>query len=211
MLELKNQANFLASEMSPLATDEPSAAELFTNALGIVRRQIFVVLFFASVGAALGGIFFLKNSPKFTATATLLINTRKIEIFQQPAVADEMSMQTSGAVESQVELLRSDDVAVRVIRKLNLSGDPRFIQGKSFVGRLLSRLSPWSHSKTPAPSQDERQSAALRLFDQSLTVQRLGATYAIQIAFQSEYPDLAAEVANAVAGAYIDLQRELGI
>ena len=56
--------------------------------------------------------------------------------------------------------------------------------------------------------QDERQSAALRLFDQSLTVQRLGATYAIQIAFQSEYPDLAAEVANAVAGAYIDLQRD---
>ncbi len=208
MLESKNQANFLASEMSPLATDEPSAAELFTNALGIVRRQIFVVLFFASVGAALGGIFFLKDSPKFTATATLLINTRKIEIFQQPAVADEMSMQTSGAVESQVELLRSDDVAVRVIRKLNLSADPRFIQGKSFVGRLLSRLSPWSHSKTPAPSQDERQSAALRLFDQSLTVQRLGATYAIQIAFQSEYPDLAAEVANAVAGAYIDLQRD---
>ena len=56
-------------------------------------------------------------------------------------------------------------------------------------------------------SEDERQNLALMLFDQSLTVERLGVTYAIEIKFQSRYPDLAAEVANAVADAYVDLQR----
>ena len=148
---------------------------------------------------------------KFTATATLLINTRKMEIFQQPAVSDELPMQAIGAVESQVELLRSDEVAIRVIRNLNLSEDLRFIEGKSFgksfVERLLSKLAPGYYAESPTSSEDERQNLAIELFDQNLTVERLGVTYAIEIKFQSGYPDLAAEVANAVADAYVDLQR----
>ena len=132
MLNSKNRANLLPSEIVPMAADEPSASELFSHALGVVRRQIFVVLVLALLGAAFGGIFFVQAPQKFTATATLLINTRKMEIFQQPAVSDEMPMQAIGAVESQVELLRSDEVALRVIRKLNLSEDPKFIQRQKF-------------------------------------------------------------------------------
>src|SRR5271165_3672181 len=117
MLDSKNRANVHPSEIAPIAADEPSAAELLANALGVVRRQIFVVLVLALLGAAFGGIFFVQAPQKFTATTTLLINTRKMEIFQQPAVSDELSIQAIGAVESQVELLRSDEIALRVIRK----------------------------------------------------------------------------------------------
>ena len=56
-------------------------------------------------------------------------------------------------------------------------------------------------------SQDERQSLALAQFDKSLNVSRIGVTYAIEIDFESRYPDLAAEIANAVADVYIELQR----
>ena len=210
-VRLEKPGKLPPSEIVPIAAEEPSAAELFAHALGVVRRQIFVVLVLALLGAAFGGIFFVQAPQKFTATATLLINTRKMEIFQQPAVSDELPMQAIGAVESQVELLRSDEVALRVIRKLNLSEDLRFIQGKSFgksfVGRLLSNLAPGYYAESPTLSEDERQNLALRLFDQNLTVERLGVTYAIEIKFQSRYPDLAAEVANAVADAYVDLQR----
>ena len=55
-------------------------------------------------------------------------------------------------------------------------------------------------------SSEDRQNLALGLFEDSLSVDRVGFTYAIEIKFQSRYPDIAAEVANAVA-AYIDLQR----
>ena len=101
MLNSKNPGNFLRSEMVPIPAEEPSAAELFAHALGVVRRQIFVVLVLALLGAAFGGIFFVQAPQKFTATATLLINTRKMEIFQQPTVSDELPMQAIGAVESQ--------------------------------------------------------------------------------------------------------------
>ena len=207
MLDTKNRANYLPPEIAAIAADEPTASELFAHALGVVRRQIFVVLGLALVGAALGVIFFIQAPQKFTATATLLINTRKIEIFQQPAVSDQLSMQAIGAVESQVELLRSDEVALRVIKKLNLAEDPRFIQSRSLAGRLLSTIVPEHFAESSKMTEDERQNLALNLFDQSLTVERLGITYAIQIKFQSRYPDLAAEVANGVADAYVDLQR----
>ena len=57
-------------------------AETIAHCLGIVRRQIFVVLAFALLGGALGGIFFLRAPPKYTATVTLLAETRKIELVQ---------------------------------------------------------------------------------------------------------------------------------
>jgi polysaccharide biosynthesis transport protein len=209
MLDSKNGANFLRSERVPMAADEPSAAESLTYVLGVVRRQIFVVLVLMVLGVVFGAIFFVRAPQNYTATATLLINTRKIEIVQQPAVSDEMPMQTTGAVESQVELLKSDDVQLRVIRKLNLLEDQRFIGGNrsSFVRRLFHNIAPGYFKETPAPSEGEMQNLALKMFDDDMIVERVGVTYAIEIRFRSRYPDLSAEVANAVADAYIDMQR----
>ena len=209
MLDAKRGADFLASELAPIAAHEPSVAETIARGLGIVRRQIFVVLVFALLGVALGGIFFFQATPKYTATATLLADTRKIELIQQPTVFDEATLQSLGAMETQVELLRSDEVALRVISKLNLSEDPRFIGGdsRSVLRSLLYRVAPGNFPKSPALSEDERRSLALRRFDKGLSVSRIGVTYAIEIDFESGYPDLAAEVANAVAEVYIELQR----
>ena len=210
MLDPKNGASFLSPEPVPaIVADEPSIAESIADILGVVRRQNIVVLVFALLGAAFGGIFLLHSPQNYTATATLLVNTRKIELFQQPAISDELSMQAVGAVESEVELLRSDEVALRVIKKLNLLEDPRFIAGNrpSFVRQLLHKLAPGYSAETLTPSEAELQNSAVKVIDDDLTVDRVGVSYAIEIKFRSSYPDLAAAVANAVAGAYIELQR----
>ena len=209
MLDGKRGAYLLPPESAPIAADEPSAAETIARGLGIVRRQIFLVLALAVLGAALGAIYVLKSPPKYTATVTLLADTRKIELVQQPTVYNEASIQSVGAMETQVELLRSDEVALRVIKKLNLSEDPRFIEShhQSVIRSLLHSVAPDYFPELPAMSQDERQSLALAQFDKSLNVSRISVTYAIEIDFESRYPDLAAEIANAVADVYIELQR----
>ena len=51
---------------------------------------------------------------------------------------------------------------------------------------------------------------ALQLFARDLTVTRVGITYAIEIGFESRYPELAATIANAVADQYIELHRKAG-
>jgi polysaccharide biosynthesis transport protein len=208
MLDAKRGAYLLPSEPAPIAA-HAICGETIAHCLGIVRRQIFVVLVFALLGAALGGIFVFQTRPKYTAMATLLADTLKMDLIQQPTVFDDASIQSLGAMETQVELLRSDEVALRVISKLNLLEDARFIGGesRSVLRSLLYRLAPGYFPESPALCEDERRSLALGRFDKSLTVSRIGVTYAIEIDFESGYPDLAAEVANTVAEVYIELQR----
>ena len=207
MLDSKTASRLLLAQHSEMEADEPSTAEFITNILGIIRRQIILVLVLGLIGSAFGVFFLLRSEPQFTATTTLLINTRKFEIFQQPPVSDAVPMQSAGAIESQVELLRSDEVALRVIKKLDLSENPRFVENprKGFVTHLLHNVFP--NYYTDAVSPIDREDIALKVFNNNLSVERVGVTYAIEIKFQSTDPELAADVANAVADAYIDVQR----
>ena len=191
------------------AANEPSAAELFTYALGVVRRQMLVVLLFAMLGAGLGAITFLRATPPYTASATLLVDTHKIEVLQQSAVSEGLPIGSIGAMDSQIELLKSDELALSVIKKLKLSEDPRFVgDGKPGIARgLLAKYFPLLSPKQSSPTDADRMARAVAIFNKSLTVDRVGAAYAIEIGFESRDADLAAEVANEVANSYNDLQQ----
>jgi len=115
MLDPKSGPNHFTTHSPPtVEVEESSVGETITNVFGFLRRRGLAILVLGLIGAALGAVFFWKSEPRFIATTTLLINTHKVAIIQQPA-SDEMPMQAVGAVESQVELLRSDEVALRVI------------------------------------------------------------------------------------------------
>ncbi len=209
MLDVNKGQVVLPSGLAPAAADEASVGEMLAYAIAVARRQVLVVLLFASLGTGLGAVAFLKAIPTYTATATLLIDTRKIEILREPAVSGEMPIGALGAMESQVEVLKSDEVALAVVKKLRLSDDPRFISvGKpGFVARLLHNYLPVFFPERPLPSDAERMEQALNAFSRRLSVNRVGNTYAIEIGFKSQYPELAAQVANGIAEAYIDRQR----
>ena len=134
----KQQASLLSEERSG-ATEESSLAEQLTYALGVVRRQFLVVIVLAIAGAAVGAVVLLKSPIKYTATATLLVDTRKIDILQQPTISSELSMQSTGAMESQIAFLKSNAIASAVISKLKLLDDPRFI-GSGRPGTLTAIL-----------------------------------------------------------------------
>jgi polysaccharide biosynthesis transport protein len=154
-------------------------------------------------------VVFVAAVPSYTATATLLIDTHKIDVLHQSAVSNEMPIGAMGAMESQMELLKSDEVALAVIKKLGLADDPRFVgDGKPGIVRgLIYKYFPALSPDPSRESDDIRLQQALRLFKKDLTVDRVGVSYAIEIGFEARYPDLAAQVANEVAGAYSDLQR----
>jgi polysaccharide biosynthesis transport protein len=209
MLELNRGHPSLDGRLNVVAANEPSIAESFTYALGVVRRQVFVVLLFAMLGTGLSLLIYLKAAPPYAATATLLVDTHKIDILQQSAVSSEMPIGAMGAMESQIELLKSDQVALSVIKKLRLWEDPRFVgdEKPGVVSRLAYQYFPWLSPERSLPSDANRLKQALRVFKKSLTVDRVGLAYALEIGFESRDPDLAAQVANEVADAYNDLQR----
>ncbi|MHC2463765.1 GumC family protein [Bradyrhizobium embrapense] len=180
----------------------PSLAETFDAFVTYLLRQYWVIL--GTAGLCLfGGICYLMTAaPSYTALATMIIDTRKFQAVQPQSPANDVPVDSS-AVESQVEILKSENVALAVIRDLKLNEDPEFIGSRSgaagavrdFVSGLFTRSTP--------PTEFYRTRRAVRTFEKQLDVRRRGMTYVIEVSFRSLDPERAAQIANAVADAYI--------
>jgi succinoglycan biosynthesis transport protein ExoP len=203
------QTNNLHSEINrePQAFEIVSGAESLRSFVGFVRRQFPVIAFVALLAIVLGTIYMITARPSYTAQAQLMIDARKVQIFQQQSVLGDIPIDTA-QVESQVEVLRSENVALSVIKNLHLTEDSEFIgSGGGLLGTLYNfAFSP--NESDRAASEFENKRSAVRAFQDRLTVKRIGLTYVIQISFRSYDAEHAAQIANAVADAYIVDQLE---
>ena len=196
-------------ESAPDATT--SLSETFQFALEFIRRQYPVIAVATAIAVAMGIIYLATARPSYTAAATMLIDTKNSRLFQQQSAVSDLPVDTS-AVESQVEIIKSESIALAVIKKLNLTDDPEFVgPGGGLIGTLLGAVTGLFASNEPS-SELSRSFAlsrsAVGAFRSRLKVARVGLTYVIVIAFRSFNPDRAAQVANAVAEAYVDDQLE---
>jgi succinoglycan biosynthesis transport protein ExoP len=150
-----------------------------------------------------GAVYLYVAPPKFLALAELLIDTRKSQLFQQQSMVGDMAMD-SAAVDSQIQVLKSENIATSVIKDLHLTTEAEFVGSKpGILGTIVGFFLP----KTPV-SEFELQQQANSAFGRGLVARRIGTTYVIEIGFLSLNPDRAAEIANATADAYIVDQLE---
>ena len=179
-----------------------SPAELFASFANFFRRQFPTILLIVLVTSALGVVYLLTTPRMYTAYASMIIDTRKVELFRQPAVIGENTVDT-GLVDSEVEILKSGNVGLAVIKQFNLTGDPEFVGGG---GGLFGTVMGWFGSLfgvEPPKSEYELTRDAAEVFASRLTVRRVGFSYVIQIGFESHSPQRAADIANGVADAYV--------
>ncbi len=185
---------------APVLEDLSSSA-LLKSFFGFVRRQFAVVLFVCLAALALGAIYLVTTPARYTAHALLMIDTGKVQPFRQSMLADVPI--DASAVESQVEILKAENVALAVVKKLHLAEDPGFLNsGGGLIGAVLNFL-PRIFGSEESRSQTELTRRALQTLQSMVVVKRLGLTYVVNIAVTSLNPDRAAEIANAVAEAYI--------
>lgn len=146
------------------------------------------------------GICYVLLSPsKFTASATILIDTRKNQLLSsaQQVVGDQV-LDTTG-VDSQVEILKSESIALQVIHDLKLADDPVFKGSPGLIKRITTIF---LSDDNDAPSEATREQAIVESFGRNLIVKRVGLTYAIDIGYTTSSPVLSASIANAIADAY---------
>jgi succinoglycan biosynthesis transport protein ExoP len=176
--------------------------------LDFVSRRYREVGIAVGIGLLLGIIYLLTATPSYTASVSMIIDSNKVQLFQQQqAMFNDLPMD-AGAVESQVEVLKSESIALAVIKQLHLTEDPEFAGGGGGIfGTLLEILtgSFWSSGPT---SEFALTRQAVGAFESRLKVQRVGLTYVILISFRSTNAERAAQVANAVAEAYVNDQLE---
>jgi polysaccharide biosynthesis transport protein len=200
-----------ASEtLSPesVTTQQTSFRELAHWAIGIVRRQLLVIALFVAVGILLGAFYVLTAPPTYTAESRIVIDPRRVQLFEKAPFSEGQIDQP--ALESEIELVKSEPVALSVINALRLAKDPEFLRPPGVFGEVLEFASHLVSVVKPTNplSESEATKAALRALSKNLSVARVGWSYNLSIQYRSGNPELAAQIVNAIAEAYITEQFE---
>ena len=188
----------------------------FSALLAAVRRQMRPALIGICVGAAFGLAFYISKTPVYFAGTQLLLDS-KSKVNDEVAVTalSELGLDT-GAVDSQVEVLKSVNIANSVIAKVGIDRvlDDDNVQSfvasgvsavKSGIRAVKEAILP-SRTLTPEEQAAVQRDAALLYLSNNLTLKRVGRTYVIEIGFASSQADKAALIANAYTQAYLDDQ-----
>ena len=143
------------------------------------RRQFVVITSTALVVASLGALYAFMAPPIYTAEATIIIDPRRVQLFPGATFAEGQI--DSPSLESQIELVKSEVVALSVIRDLRLAEDPEFVGSKSGSGGVLGTVLRIFSSEKPseAPSEIEATGATLGALSRNLNVSRVGFSHII--------------------------------
>lgn len=179
----------------------------------IVSRYKWGILGLAIAITALATLVVFSMKPVYRSTATLLIEQKQAKV-----VTIEEVYGLDGAnkeyLQTQFEILKSRELAARVVRDLGLEKHPDFApepegqKDDSGFKLDLRFLLPQGHQQNPGLSDDEKFSRIVDRFTSNLTVAPVRNTQLVKISFESYDKALAAKVANAMAHAYISSQLE---
>ncbi|MGH7094748.1 MAG: Wzz/FepE/Etk N-terminal domain-containing protein [Stellaceae bacterium] len=166
---------------------EPVQVITLGDAVRFVKQNFWIVAACIAAALVIAVLYLISARSEYVATAQLLIEPSKQALMWQSPGASEMTIDNA-QVESQLEVLRSEDIADHVISLLKLGKDPEF--------------------RSAGGSEYERERIALARFEQALTARRVGQSYVIEVSFASTDPAKAARIANAVTAAYVNDQRQ---
>jgi polysaccharide biosynthesis transport protein len=182
-----------------------SPGQVYSAIEGFIRRQHPLLFFVLLLTLGVAVVYLAVTPPRYTSEAVIMIDPHKTQLFQQPPLMSDLSSDST-TIDTQLELLRSENIALAVVRDLHLAEVPEFSRPRqgflhTILGLFTSVFST-DFSSDP-PSLEQLTRTALGTLESRLNVKRVGMTYVIQIDFQSFDPERAAQVANAVADTYI--------
>lgn len=192
---------------SRIPAPKAAAADADTDLSGLLdtlRRNIKKIALATLLGFGLALAYLTIAKPVYTATASLFIDPRSRKV-----VSDELYQgdptSALALVDSQMSIITSDTVLRRVVDKLDLDKRPEFTvqPGPGFIYKVKSLISP-----QPALPAREPAVQAIQTLNEGIKVKRAQKTYVVDIEASAATPELARDIAQAVADAYLEDQRD---
>ena len=133
-------------------------------------RLIFAVTVFAIV---IGAIYVVISPARYTATTSMIIDIKKTT-FTQSELALENRMVDDATVESEIETIKSERVAIAVIGRLNLTKDAEFVgTGREFARHFFALFTSHLPTESLLPNEQLMRNT-LSSFKSGVKVARLG-------------------------------------
>src|ERR1700761_151344 len=204
---------FCRSAAMSVASPPPRARDPFDAALDLpalgstLWRKRSRVLLPTVVVALLTLVVVQMITPRYSSEARVFLEERSNAYLRPDAdktIADPTIDEE--AVTSQAQIILSRDLALEVIKKLNLAKLPEFDPALAGVSPLRAVLGLFGFAKDPLSMTPEER--VLQAYYDRLSVFPVEKSRIIDIDFLSEDPVLAAQVANAIADGYLERQRQ---
>jgi capsular exopolysaccharide synthesis family protein len=203
--------------LSDLGLSPPPADEKpfdLGRILGVLRRRKWSVLGFMVLAVGLVLLVTSQLEKRYTATALLAVDTREAQMLGfEPGIVDGIGAGT--VVDTQVEIARSSAVLGRAANTLGLVNWPEFAIRPPLIETIGSffGFGPPEGATLPVSRTFNDLSATdratlLKELTERLEISRRGLTSIVSISASATTPDGAAQIANAVANAYLQEQIE---
>ncbi|CAH1669179.1 Protein tyrosine kinase [Hyphomicrobiales bacterium] len=174
-------------------------------ALSFLRRQYVIIIFATTIALGLSVVYLRITPPTYSAQVRILLGNPKAQFFQQQSLLAEPVFDLN-QLETQIQLIRSSAIATAVIKQLKLFDDPDFNSPPFSLAAILQKIRAWI---SPPPKQpdnrttDQMTESLIGAFQGRLQANRVSFSNVVEISFSSSSAARAAEIANAVANAYI--------
>lgn len=205
----------MAQSTPPSIAASMPAAMIDTDQLArAVRRQAGVVGKSAGIGAVVALALILGSVPRYSAQETILLDEERSELLNQVSAMPN-AQRTDAAVQSEIEILGSQLLALDVVDRLQLHKDAAFMDPPlGLTGQIGAALRgviglvSGGSDPGPAPSDPDRaaREAAAALLREDIAVSRIGRSFVLQLAYSDPDPARAAAVARAYGEAYVAFQ-----
>lgn len=202
---------------SALVPDPDGARTNASDILRVIRRRKWLILVTMVIVVGLTLVWLKRITPLYTATTVMMVEAQDSEA-QTPVGA--LAAQEELKIATLVELLGSKNLALKVVKRLDLDDDPEFAPPEPeepsapalfirelFYGKTKKALYPGLDAKDIRELEEDKRSDAIaeRLLNQ-VRVERVDRSHLVNINVTVSSPAKAVRIANAFATLYIEFQ-----
>jgi len=187
---------------------EPATLDLVRYWRAVNRNKLRIAALLAAV-ALLATQFAFSLKPVYRSTATMLIEQTRQKVVSNDELFAAISGSTRDYFMTQFEILKSRDLAEKLVKRSKLAQHPGFNTPASppwYASLLPEGLV--SRKAAPKPSQEELEQSVVNQIVNGLSVQPVRNTQLVKLSFDSHDPELAAMIPNMLASIYITADLE---
>ena len=201
----------------------PTAENELRDWVRLLNRRKMVIIGVGLLAVALTALLLAQMTPFYRASARVMLDTRKFKAVSTEQALSGFDSMNFGAMQTELEIIKSEDLLGRVVDKLELAANPDFngtrrtdllpetmAAVRNLWGMALATLIPApprtatpQFPKPKAEDTDPRRLAAIGALASHLSVTLVGRTFIMVVSVESPNGAMSAQVANAIADAYL--------
>ena len=184
-----------------IAEEPPEPQISFTSLWRMFCKRKWFLVASTGVCFALALLVTLVSTSKYRSTSTIEFNKENSDALDlnDARTGDANSMDYVVAQQTQVNALKSDDLALQVVNQLGLERRKEF-KAKQFISDYFHTFP--NEANLPLQKAPHRRAEALKMFQKNLKVDILPGTRMITVQYFSPDPQVAADVVNTLVSDY---------